>query len=116
MPVLAKTLRIKAGRKVELKIEIGHAQIATSIVTVGNKERIEKRRDSFSLDLGAGLPDKTVTCSTMVQDVRQETNHTSVTYTVSNAGTEFCETLDGEARSEGDIVSYVVRFRFRARV
>jgi len=116
MPVLSKTLRIDDSRIVELTVEVGQGQIASSIVTVGDKERIERRHDSFTLNLGAGLAGKTVTCSTMVQDVRPETNQTSVAYVVTNADTEVRATREAEARSDGDIVSYVARFQFRARV
>ena len=115
MPVHARTIRINDARKVLLKVEIGQAQIASTIVTVGDKERIERRKDSFTLDLGAGLAGKKVTCSTMVQDMRRQTNRTSVTYTVSNEGVDETHTLAQDASSDGDIVSYIARFRFRAR-
>lgn len=112
---LSKFYRVRDEDSVTLKITIGHGQVGITSVNLG-KERIESdHQNTLELKIpgkGKDLKSKKLFCSTIVADVRTETNATSVTYELIGGVKPFKQTLQETVESEGDVVFYVATFLF----
>ena len=112
---LSKFYRIRDEDPVTLKITIGHGQIGTTILNLSGEELVSGHKGSLEYVLpksGKELNNKTLYCSTIVADVRTETNETSVTFELIGGLKPFKQTLQESVESEGDVVFYTTTFRF----
>ncbi len=112
---LSKFYKVRGDDTVTLKINIGHAQVGTTTVNLGLQQLVSGHKDSLSLTLpgtGTDLDGKTLFCSTIVADVRSETNQTSVTYEITGGVSDFKQTLQESVTSNGDVIFYTATFRF----
>ena len=111
---IAKFYRVKDTSELDLKIEIGQVQKGITDISLGDKKLIENFVGDVSEKLpgkGEDLKGKTMFCHTMVIDVRDETNETSVTYKLTGGRTDFKETLQ-ESVEEHGTKHYVAVFTF----
>ena len=112
---LSNFYRVRNEDTVTLKITIGHGQVGTTSVNLAGNDLVSGHKNSLNLRIpgsGKELNGKTLFCSTIVADVRTETNETSVTYEVSGGVNPFKQTLQERVDSEEDIVFYTGIFRF----
>lgn len=112
---LSKFYQVRDEDSVTFKITIGHGQVGITSVNLG-KERIKSDyQNTLELTIpekGKDLKGKKLFCSTIVADVRTETNETSVTYELTGGAKPFKQTLQESVESEGDVVFYVATFLF----
>jgi hypothetical protein len=112
---LTKVYRVRKNDVVILRISIGFAQVGVTTVFLDNEMLAENRRNSFEVKLnkpGESLGGKTLMCSTIVTDVRRETNETSVTYELIGGVIAQKHTLQDSVESEGDVIIYVANCFF----
>jgi GTP cyclohydrolase III len=112
---LSKFYQVRDEEKVKLKITIGYGQIGTTSVNLGKNKIIsdhENTLEETTLGSGKELVSKKLFCSTIVADVRTETNETSVTYELIGGVKPFKQTLQESVESEGDVVFYIATFLF----
>jgi hypothetical protein len=113
--VLSKFFRVRPEDQIFLKITIGHAQIGTTMVSLAGEQLASDQRDSFKIALpkdGKELAGKSLFCSTIVTDVRSETNQTSVTYELIGGENPWKQTLSETVESENDSIFYVATIKF----
>lgn len=98
---------------VTLKVHIGDGQMASSVVRLQGGSP-ETHENSFQKDLGPGsdLAGKRLLCSTLVTDVRDETDRTSVRVVVTDGATTVDESREEVAGDVG-VVTYATVVRFR---
>lgn len=112
---LSKFCRVRSEDTVTLKITIGHGQVGTTSVNLAEKELVSGHKNTLELTIpstGEGLNGKTLYCSTIVADIRTETNETSITYELTGGVKPFKQALQESVDSHGDVVFYTATFRF----
>jgi hypothetical protein len=92
---------------VTLTIVIGDGQLGSSRVSlddtiIGQGDAIENLR----LGEGSGLDGKTLAVKSVVTDVNDQTNHTSITYSLRGGAAPADYELDATVAEEGDSVIY----------
>jgi hypothetical protein len=109
-----KAFRTTVGQRVTFELEVGEGQIGSSLITLPGRKPL-RRRDSFELDLGLGenLAGKKLLCTTIVTDVREETNNTFVEANVSDGVSEVRDSREEAAAEENGMVTYGIVVRFR---
>jgi hypothetical protein len=96
---------------VKFDIVIGNAQIGASVIKL-NKTEIA-RGEIRGLDLGAGLAGKTLTIKSVVSDVNDATNRTSIKY-VFKRGSDVQEFQSkAEVEKNGESIIYRALFKLR---
>jgi hypothetical protein len=113
MPSWIRSVRVVPNRVVEFSVEVGKAQIASSLLILGEKEIAKAKRNSFTENLGADTIGKELICGTLVQDVRSETDDTEVTFIVRSAGLVVAERTLSQKAKPNDFVAYRAQIRFR---
>jgi len=97
----------KANR---LSVVVGDAQIGASVVKLGQKTLASGPIDNLALGNGAGLRGKTLFVKSVVTDVNDATNHTSLTHRF-HRGTEVRDFVSmATVDEEGDSVIYRAKF------
>ena len=112
---LSKFYQVREEDTVTLKVTIGHAQHAVTAVYLGKDQIVPGHRNSLELSIpgsGRELNGKTLYCTTVVADVRTETNETSVTFELIGGVKPFKQTLQESVQSEGEVVFYAATFLF----
>ncbi|MFQ5793888.1 MAG: hypothetical protein ACE5JP_02430 [Candidatus Bipolaricaulia bacterium] len=111
---LSKFYRVRNEKPVTLTIKIGHGQRGTTSVNLNDEQLVNNHRNTLKQRIGTGeeLNGKTLYCSTIVADIRTETNETSITYELRGGVSQFKQTLQESVESEGDVVFYLATFRF----
>ncbi len=109
---ITRVYRVKANQKVELKITIGFGQLGSTSVHVGTERIVDSQEGKVQVELGQGgsLKGKMVICSSLVQDVRGETNKTSARYELTGGKKPLDEKLQKVVSDDGEIVWYTATF------
>lgn len=103
--------RVGSGN-LSLTVVIGDAQFGTSILKLDGENIQLGIIDNVSLGTGSDLIGKVLTIKTIVSDVNDATNHTSVTYSFREGTNEQKYGLEAVVGEEGGSVMYRAAFRF----
>lgn len=97
---------------VRISILIGDGQFGTSVMWIG--ERIFGPGDIANVVLGDGadLTGETLVIKSIVTDINDQTNHTSVTYDLDGGPVAANHVVEAVVDQEGDSVIYRTRIRF----
>ena len=103
------------NQTVEFELTIGDAQFGVSIVKLGEKALVESHEGSFRLSLGqaAALVGKELRCHTIVNDIRPEHDHTSVSYRISDGLNAVEGGREEEVQNKGAVAFYRAAISFR---
>jgi hypothetical protein len=109
---ITRLYRVSPNQNVHLKITIGFGQRGSTSVYVGADRIVDSKVGKVEVDLGKGstLKGKMVQCSTLVQDVRGETNKTSVRYELAGGIKPLDEKLQKVVSEDGETVWYTATF------
>lgn len=92
--------------KVFLSIGIGDKQIGTSVVSLSGELLRMGEIEDLLLGKGADLDGKQLNIKTVVTDVNDKSNKTSVTFTHKGGKEDETFTLQSEVKEEGDSLIY----------
>jgi|WetSurMetagenome_2_1015567.scaffolds.fasta_scaffold248944_2 hypothetical protein len=112
---LSKFIKVRPGEQLYLKISIGNGQTGVSSVYLSGSQLISGQKDTFKIALpisGLDLAGKSLFCSTIVSDIRPETNNTSVVYELYGNETSWKQTLGETVLAENDSLFYVATIQF----
>ncbi len=113
--LLSKIIRVRPDDELLIRIEIGYGQLGKSTVQLGQDYLATNQEGNLTLALpgkGKDLAGRTLLCTSVVADVRTETNQTCVTYSLSGGETSWSQTLQESVQSDGDILFYSATMRF----
>lgn len=102
-----------AEEVVKLSIDYGDAQLGSSLVKLDDRELA--RGDAIhdlSIGQGAGLTDSALSIKSVVTDVNDMTDRTSVTYALTGGATDLRCTLECIVDRNGDSAIYRTTFDF----
>ena len=110
MPTLQTDYHVANGQ-VTLTIIIGDAQLGSSLVSLNGKE-LQRGDDIVDCPIGNGpdIKGKALKIDTVINDVNDATNHTSVTYQLKGGIQDSTYNLEGTVASEGDSLIYRATF------
>ncbi|HEV7608079.1 MAG TPA: hypothetical protein VGO61_12115 [Steroidobacteraceae bacterium] len=111
-----KTVDLRADYEVDSKdvvltIEIGDAQIGSSIVKLDGTEKGRGDIDKLVIGAGPRIKGKALKTKSVVTDVNDKTNKTSVTYRLTGGKRNQEFTSLGTVDSNGDSIIYRALFR-----
>lgn len=111
MGVKLETMYEVVADKVYLTIIIGEKQIGSSLVKLNNE--ILQMGDIKNLEIGLGsdIAGKTLITKTVVTDVNDQTNRTSVSYFLKGGKTDKDFSLDATVAEEGASIIYRAKFK-----
>lgn len=112
MGCFLKTDYAVAQRNVDLTIIIGDAQLGTSIVFLNGIKIAEGEITNLLIGSGTQLKGSTLKVKTIVSDVNDKTNHTSVTYRLKGGLKDIEYKLEATVAAEGDSIVYKAEFNF----
>lgn len=98
---------------VTLTIIIGDGQIGTSLVRLDGKELAIGDVTELKLGKGSSLAGKELFIKTVVADVNDKTNNTSVSYQLKGGVSDREFHLDGSVNEEGGSVIYRAAFELK---
>jgi hypothetical protein len=100
-------------KDIVITITIGDAQLGASILKLNGKEitRGDDIKD-FVIGKGEKIKNKSLLIKSIVTDVNDKTNHTSITYKFKGGKLDCEYYLDGTVASEGDSIIYRATFNF----
>jgi hypothetical protein len=98
---------------INYNVVIGYGQEASGTVKL-NENIIKSTKNSFNINLGTNkeVKGKTLKCYQTIQDIRPETNLTSMLNEITGGKDELSETLSEEAKENGSIVNYYCEIYF----
>jgi hypothetical protein len=113
MAVTLDTTYAVGSGDITLTITIGDGQLGSSRVTLGKKVLAEGD-EIATLPIGKGsiLRDKAIQVKSVVSDVNDQTNHTSITYSLRGGPAAADYRLASTVAEEGDSVIYRATIRF----
>ena len=97
--------------KVTLDIVVGDGQIGASVVKLNQKEIARDQILGLNLGEGNTLTGKTITVKSVVTDVNDATNKTSISY-IFKRGVKQIFQSKAEVDQNGDSIIYRALFRF----
>lgn len=106
MPVNLQTQYTVGDGEVKLTVVIGDAQLGSSVANVGGKEIGRGALTNLAVGKGAKLRGKSLRVKTVVTDVSDKTNRTSVTYELKGGAQPAEFSLEGTVAEEGDSIIY----------
>ena len=89
---------------VELTITIGDGQIGTSVVKLGTKELGRGAISDLPIGAGPSIKTKSLTTKSIVTDVNDRTNKTSVTYVLTGGVRDQTFQSLGTVDQNGDVI------------
>lgn len=95
-----------------LTIFIGDAQLGTSVVSLNGNKIAEGVINNLLIGGSTQLKGKSLNVKTIVSDVSDKTNHTSVTYLMSGGLRDTEYKLEATVAVEGDSIVYKAEFNF----
>lgn len=113
-PRLETTYEVGDG-DVSLAVIIGDGQIGTSIVRLDQKEIARGDFEGRPIGAGAELAGKELLIKTVVTDVNESTDHTSVTYMLSGGPREQRFSLHAMVPNAGESIIYRAFFDLTKR-
>ncbi|UCD18313.1 MAG: hypothetical protein JSV44_05220 [Candidatus Zixiibacteriota bacterium] len=110
-----KSYRLEDNSQVTLKVTIGHGQKGITDVFLGDRKIIDGKLGSFEEKLpgtGRDLNGQSMLCTTIVADIRTETDETSVRYALAGGVKPYVQPLQESVDSPGDVKYYTATFDF----
>ena len=101
-----------ATRIVRLGVIIGDAQIGASIVKLESAEIAKGEIDNVPVGKGPAIEGKRLFIKTVVTDVNDATNSTSVTYRLTGGTGDWDYTVTENVDQNGDSIVYRAKFTF----
>jgi hypothetical protein len=98
---------------VTLAIEIGDGQIGGSAVFLNHVVIAKGNVELVHLGSGPAIAGQPLGVRTIVTDIREQTNRTDVTYTLSGGEDTLIVTLEQEVENDGDSISYIGVFHLK---
>lgn len=98
---------------VSLTIIIGDAQLGASIVMLGDKELGIGEIENLLIGKGPDIAGKILSIKSIVSDVNDKTNHTSIRYVLKGGKNEKEYDLGGTVDEEGASIIYRARFHLK---
>ena len=98
--------------EVSLTVEIGDAQVGGSAVFVGGQQVGTGLISDLDLGSGPELRNKSVRIKTVVSDINDLTNKTSVTYKLAGGAAPMETSVFSEVEDDGDSMVFSARFDF----
>ena len=95
---------------VTLTVVVGDAQIGSSIVKLGTKVLGQGDIDGLAIGSGPKIKHKRLFVKTVVTDVNDNTNHTSVTYQLAGGRLDQEFACAGTVEENGDSIIYRAKF------
>lgn len=95
---------------VTLTVIIGDGQLGSSLVRLGEKELATGDIDRLKIGKGSAIAGKELFVKTVVADVNDNTNHTSVRYELKGGAADQTFDLDASVDEEGGSVIYRATF------
>lgn len=98
--------------KVKMSVVIGDGQIGSSVIRLENQ--LLRMGDINDLEIGNGndLIGKKLTVKSIVADVNDQTNYTSITYKLSGGKEEGNFKLEENVTNDGDSIIYRAEINF----
>ena len=98
--------KVEDEEQVSLSIVIGDAQIGSSIVFLDDNELGRREIEKLNIGLGKDIKGKKIIIESIVKDINNMTNHTSITYILN--GGMFDQTFysKGFVNEKGDLIDY----------
>lgn len=97
-------------KQVRLSIVVGDGQIGSSVVKLGKKLIAKGDIDKVLLGSGAQLRGKTLFVKSVVADVNDQTNHTSLTHQFRGGAGNQDFVSQASVEQDGDSVIYRAKF------
>lgn len=91
---------------------IGNAQIGSSVVKLGNREIGRGDIEKLRIGSGTSLRNKTLKVKSIVTDVNDRTNKTSITYRFKGGSRNQDYVSSGTVDNNGDAIIYRAAFKF----
>ena len=119
-----KVYAVVADQDVKLKITVGHGQVGATQATLKQEALVNENsavdgikrnnRSEWELALGAGanLSGELFVVTTVVADVRSETDKTSVNYELTGGTSDFAFSLEESVDQPGGLVIYNLTILF----
>jgi hypothetical protein len=101
-----------AEKAVKLTVIIGDAQLGVSRVLLEGKEIGRGAIRDLLVGMGSKLVGKTLEVKSVVTDVNDKTNHTSVTYELKGGAQDNEFYLEGDVGKNGDSIIYRATVNF----
>lgn len=112
MACVLKTDYTVAAGEIFLTIIIGDAQIGASYLSINGEKIAAGQIKNQKIGDGAELKTKTLLVKTIVSDVNNKTNRTSVTYQLKGGVKDCTYGLEATVANEGDSINYEAEFKF----
>lgn len=103
---LETSYNVKPKSETKLQVVIGDAQIGTSAVWLGSKRIHTGDVNALTIGKGADISGKKLKVKSVVTDVNDKTNWTSVTYKLTGGQIASVNTLQSQVQQEGDSLVY----------
>ena len=110
---LRKTYAVSQG-PLKLTIIIGDAQLGSSRVVLGDKELARGEIKDLPIGDGSVIAGKTLFIKSVVTDVNDKTNHTSITYVLRGGKEDKEYVLSEDVGKEGGSMIYRATFDLRS--
>jgi hypothetical protein len=112
----SKFYAVKKNSKVTLTVEVGDSQAGGTSYTWGEDSEVgdPNFEDKLVNGAGEGIDGTVLHCLTKVVDIRPETNHTSVTYTLKGGVKEQSFPYAAQVLQEHGLAKYFISFIFTA--
>jgi hypothetical protein len=101
-----------AAADVTLTVVVGDGQIGSSIVKLGAKALAQGDIDGVTIGSGPTIKRKPLFVKSVVTDVNDSTNHTSVTYQLAGGRLDQEFVCAGTVEDNGDSIIYRAKFNF----
>ena len=105
---MSATISVEPDQEISLSIVVGDAQIGSSYVQLDGDKKGEGQISDLALGAGQEVKGKTLAVKSVVTDVNDATNNTSITYRVGGQELSQTATVD----QEGDSVIYRATLQF----
>jgi len=99
-----------AAKKVKLSVIIGDAQIGSSVVKLGSKKLGQGDISNLEIGSGPNIQGKPLFVKSVVTDVNDQTNHTSLTYKLIGGRLDQDFLSSGTVDVNGDSIIYGAKF------
>jgi hypothetical protein len=99
---------------VTLTIKIGDAQLGASIVKLEEKELGIGKIENLQIGKGPDIAGKTLSIKSIVSDVNDKTNHTSICYVLKGGKVDKEYDLGGTVDEEGASIIYRAKFQLKS--
>lgn len=110
---LDATYVVRSSSPVKLTVVIGDAQLGTSLVRLGSQKPLTVGQvKGLAIGKGSSLRGRKLFIKSVVTDVNDKTNHTSISYKLSGGTAPASFGLDATVEEEGDSIVYRATFSF----